>query len=141
MSQNKALQIGDIMMAPLGVSQDKKTKVRIKEIQESYAKVEYIEKKVREELGSKPFLIQTKNLSPVTTTKKIIVEGNRIKPEVWVSQIMKEFPNWINSVFLPYRVQEKITKKEFEKSIDEKDKEIKAEESIKKRKFEIDNLK
>jgi len=114
MSQNKALQIGDIMMAPLGVSQDKKTKVRIKEIQESYAKVEYIEKKVREELGSKPFLIQTKNLSPVTTTKKIIVEGNRIKPEVWVSQIMKEFPNWINSVFLPYRVQEKITKKDTE---------------------------
>lgn len=107
---NKSLEKGQIMLAPYGSSTTKKTKVRIIESQASYAKVEYVEKKVREELGNKPFLIQTKNLKPIATAK-MVQNGNKIVPRAWVAQNMKQFPEFINSVFLPYRVKETVNKK------------------------------
>ena len=97
-----------IVLAPYGTSSTKRTKVRILEIQSSYAKVEYVEKKIREELGDKPFLIQVKYLKPITEVKN---QGNRIIPNQWVSQYMKEFPEWINTTFLPYQVKEQLNKK------------------------------
>ena len=109
--ENSTLKIGEIVLAPLGVS-EKKTKVKINEIKDKFAKVEYVEKKVREELGNRPFLISTNKLSPIVSPKKIITNRNRIQPQEWVGQIMKQFPNWINTVFLPYRVEEKLTKKD-----------------------------
>ena len=96
------------MLAPYGTSSTKRTKVRILEVQSAYAKVEYVEKKVREELGDKPFLIQVKYLKPITEVKD---QGNRIIPNQWVSQYMKEFPEWINTTFLPYQVKEQVNKK------------------------------
>lgn len=57
-----------IVLAPIGTSSTK-TKVRILEVQSPYAKVEYIEKKVREELGNKPVLVQLKYLKPITEVK------------------------------------------------------------------------
>ena len=97
-----------IVLAPLGTSSAKRTKVRILEVQSPYAKVEYVEKKVREELGDKPFLVQMKYLKPITEVKD---QGNRIVPNQWVSQYMKEFPEWINSTFLPYQVKQQANKK------------------------------
>ena len=97
-----------IVLAPIGTSSAKKTKVRILEVQSPYAKVEYIEKKIREELGDKPVLVQLKYLKSITEVKD---QGNRIVPNQWVSQYMKEFPEWINTTFLPYQVKEQINKK------------------------------
>jgi len=97
-----------IVLAPYGTSSKKRTKVRILELQPEYAKVEYVEKKVREELGDKPFLVQVKYLKQITEVKDI---GNHIIPNQWVSQYMKEFPEWINTTFLPYQVKEQISKK------------------------------
>jgi superfamily II DNA or RNA helicase len=97
-----------IVLAPYGTSSKKRTKVRILEYKPDYAKVEYVEKKVREELGDKPFLVQVKYLKPLIEVKDT---GNNIIPTQWVSQYMKEFPEWINSTFLPYQVKEQINKK------------------------------
>lgn len=105
---NKSLEKNQIVLAPYGTSSTKRTKVRILEIQSSYAKVEYIEKKIREELGNKPFLIQTKNLKSIVEIKN---SDNKIIPNQWVGQNMKEFPEWINSTFLPYQVKNKINNK------------------------------
>ena len=74
-----------IVLAPYGTSSKKRTKVRILELQPEYAKVEYVEKKVREELGDKPFLVQVKYLKQITEVKDI---GNHIIPNQWVSQYM-----------------------------------------------------
>ena len=63
---NKSLVKNQIVLAPYGTSSAKRTKVRILEIQSDYAKVEYIEKKVREELGDKPVLVQVKYLKKIT---------------------------------------------------------------------------
>ena len=57
----KALEKDKIVSALYGDT-GKRTKVRVLEVQSVYAKVEYLEKKAREELGNKTFLIQTKNL-------------------------------------------------------------------------------
>lgn len=97
-----------IVLAPIGTSSAKKTKVRILEVQSPYAKVEYIEKKIREELGNKPVLVQLKYLKPITEVKD---QGDSIVPNQWVSQYMKEFPEWINTTFLPYQVKEQANKK------------------------------
>lgn len=97
---NKSLEKGQIVLAPYGSSTTKRTKVRIEEIQGQYAKVVYVEKKIREELGNKPFLIQTKNLKPIN-----IVSTTKV-PSVWVPQYMKQFPEFINKNFLHYRVKE-----------------------------------
>ena len=97
-----------IVLAPYGTSSAKRTKVRILEIQSDYAKVEYVEKKVREELGDKPVLVQMKYLKKITEVKN---NGDHIIPNQWISQYMKEFPEWINKTFLPYQVKEQITKK------------------------------
>jgi len=97
-----------IVLAPYGTSSKKRTKVRILEYKPDYAKVEYVEKKVREELGNKPFLIEVKFLKPIIEVKNT---GNHIAPTQWVSQYMKEFPEWINTTFLPYQVKEHVTKK------------------------------
>jgi len=102
-------KIGDIVTAPLGTT-TKRTKVRIVELQPPYARVEYVEKKIREELGNKPFLVQIKNLGKIDTVK-VTTNSNRIIPDVWVQQNLKQFPNWINTVFLPYRVKSKENKK------------------------------
>jgi hypothetical protein len=97
-----------IVLAPYGTSSKKRTKVRILEYKPDYAKVEYVEKKVREELGDKPFLVQVKYLKPLIEVKNT---GNNIAPSEWVSQYMKEFPEWINTTFLPYQVKEQVTNK------------------------------
>jgi hypothetical protein len=97
-----------IVLAPYGTSSKKRTKVRILEYKPDYSKIEYIEKKVREELGDKPFLVQSKYLKPLIEVKN---SGDQIVPNQWVSQYMKEFPEWINTTFLPYQVKEQVTKK------------------------------
>lgn len=97
-----------IVLAPYGTSSKKRTKVRILEYKPDYAKIEYVEKKVREELGDKPFLVQSKYLKPLIEVKN---SGDYIVPSQWVSQYMKEFPEWINTTFLPYQVKEQVTKK------------------------------
>jgi hypothetical protein len=97
-----------IVLAPYGTSSKKRTKVRILEYKPDYAKVEYVEKKVREELGDKSFLIEVKYLKPIIEVKNT---GNHIAPTQWISQYMKEFPEWINTTFLPYQVKEQTTKK------------------------------
>jgi hypothetical protein len=99
-----------IVLAPIGTSSAKKTKVRILEVQSPYAKVEYIEKKIREELGNKPVLVQLKYLKPITEVKD---QGDSIVPNQWVSQYMKEFPEWINTTFLPYQVKEQANKRNY----------------------------
>ena len=103
----KALEKNDIVSAPYGDT-GKRTKVKVLEVQAGYAKVQYLEKKAREELGNKPFLIQTKNLKKIA---KVGTNANNIKPDEWVLQNMKQFPEWINKVFLPYRVKETVNKK------------------------------
>jgi len=105
MSKNSA-KIGDIMLAPLGAASNTKTKVKVLGTKGSFAKVEYIEPLVRQELGNKSFLIKKNMLE----ANKIVKIGNKIEPSNWVGQNMKEFPGWINNVFLPYRVKEKETK-------------------------------
>lgn len=109
MSKSSA-KIGEIMLAPLGAG-NKKTKVKILETQGSFAKVEYVDPLVRQELGNKSVLVKKNTLEKIGLVKV----GNKIEPKNWVAQNMKEFPDWINTVFLPYRVGEKANrnKKEF----------------------------
>ena len=96
------------MLAPLALN--KKTKVKVLETKGSYAKVKYVDPVVIQELGNKPILIKQSEL----VSSKVIKKGNRILPENWVPQNMKQFPEFINKVFLPYRVGVgKKNKKEF----------------------------
>jgi len=106
MSKNSA-KIGDIMMAPLGAVGNRKTKVRVVDMKNGAVKVEYVEKVIRNELGNTPFNIDIELLEPVAVIKK----GDRIVPDYWIAQNMKKFPDWINSVFLDYRVSEKVKNK------------------------------
>jgi len=108
---DNSIKIGSIMLAPLGAGNSKKTKVRVLEIQGSYAKVEYIEPLVIQELGEKPFLVRKSLLESVGLVRR----GDVSRIERWIAQNMREFPEWINTVFLKYRVKEKSNKnrKEF----------------------------
>ena len=99
------------MLAPLGAAGNKKTKVKVEEIQGSYVKVKYVDPVVKRELGNKSFLLKRNNLEVVNEVRE---DGNRVDPARWVSQEMKQFPEWINRTFLRYRVKNRInTKKDF----------------------------
>ncbi len=105
MSNNSA-KIGNIMLAPLGAGINKKTKVKVLELNDSNAKVEYVDPVIKQELGNRPITIKKSLLEKIGKIKV----GNKIEPERWIGQIMKQFPDFINSTFLPYMVKNKVFK-------------------------------
>lgn len=107
MSDNSA----KIKLAPLSLSSNKKVKVKVLENKGSKAKVKYIDPITIQELGNKPFSIKKNSL----TSSRLIKRNNQIRPTSWVAQNMKQFPEFINTVFLPYRVglSSKKDRKEF----------------------------
>lgn len=109
-----SIKVGDILLAPLGVSLTDKTRVEVKsKVDKSgFIKVKYVEKEVKEELGNKPFKIDAKKLSPYVIPS--FNKNKKILPADWVGQNMKEFPDWINRTFLPYKVKEVSNKKNTE---------------------------
>ena len=96
---------GDIVLAPY--SKGKYSKASVLQVIHPYAKVQYVDKKVTNELGNKPVLVQISNLKKVDTKVVFNKNSNTIKPDDWVPQNSKRFPDWINEVFLPYRITEK----------------------------------
>ena len=113
-------EIGDIVLGPLGTETIKKVKLKILEIEGSFAKVQYVERAQLNELGNKPFLVQLKNLSKLKTD--VQRNNDHIIPEQWLNQDLKRFPSWINEVFMPYRLTNvnKNTKGNFELRLNQK---------------------
>jgi len=94
----------EIILVPY--SKDKYTKAIVLQVVHPYVKVQYIDKKVTNELGNKPILVQLSNIKKIDTAIILNKNSNSIRPKEWISQESKRFPAWINEVFLPYRITE-----------------------------------
>ena len=95
---------GDIVMVPY--SKGKFSKASVVQVLHPYVKVQYIDKKVTNELGNKPVLVQLSDIKKIDTKVVFNKNTDSIIPDEWVPQNSKRFPDWINEVFLPYRVTE-----------------------------------
>ena len=104
--KQKKLEIkeGDTVMVPYTVG--KFTKAIVKEIKDQYVKVKYVEKKILEAMNSDTAVYQLQNIRKLDTDYEINSERDEIIPESWVHFNKKEFPEWINTVFFPYRIKE-----------------------------------
>ena len=95
---------GDVVMVPYTIG--KFTKAIVKEIKDQYVKVKFVEKKILEAMNSDTALFQLKNVRKLNTRFELNSQNDQIIPDQWVHYNKKKFPEWINTVFLPYRIKE-----------------------------------